>query len=152
MVISNDQSKAIKLKYNQHRASTQACSFHRPVNFLFTHFSHLSWINSSGLFSTTGSNDNYTLIHTWWLANSNKGIPASQAHECRLKTSRNQFSSLPPLPCEEMWWGCASAMDRYNLWAVLPGILFQLLKCLVLFSPLLQLFHQNPRKEGIPGN
>lgn len=105
VVISNDQSKAIKLKYNQHRASTQACSFLTSVNFLFTHFSHLSRINSSGLFSTTGSNDNYPLSHTERLVNSNKVIPATQAHECRLRTNRSHLNSLSPSPGEEMLWG-----------------------------------------------
>lgn len=138
----------MKLKYNKHRTSTQACSFLTPVNFLFTHFSHLSWINSSGLFSTTGSNDNYPLIHTQRLVNSNKVIPATQAHECRPKTNRSQLNSLSPSPSEEMPQEHVLAMTDTTL--VLSGILFRLLKFLILPNPKplwCNSFLQNPQNE-----
>lgn len=39
------------------------------------------------------------------LVNSNKVIPATQAHECRLKTNRSQVNSLSLSRGEEMPWG-----------------------------------------------
>lgn len=130
----------------QHWTSTQACSFLTPVNFLFTHFFHLSWINSSGLFSTTGSNDNYPLIHTQWLVNSNKVIPATQAHECRLKTNRSQLSSLFPSPGEEMPWGHILAVADTTLDSIVRNLVLAP-KILNTAQPLVQLFHLKSLKQ-----
>jgi len=155
VVISNDQSKAIKLRHNQHRTSTQACSFLTPVNFLFTHFSHLSWINSSGLFSTTGSNDNCPLIHTQRLANSNEVIPATQAHGCRLKTNRSQLNSLSPSPGEEMPWRRVLAMADTTLDNIVrnPFPAPKILNSAQPLSPLgATLLSRILKTKGIPGN